>query len=301
MDSSIPRVETPKNQIAYIRTKWMNDRHIETVLYDHQDRILEVFNFGRSSSKVLNRYEGKRNPVTIYYYHSDSSDPGYITINTLRRTFNADGRVVVESHVHTSLSGMGYSTPNGFYKRFLAYTATGDTIITRTESSYRRDERDSSQRVNIDRWERDDKNLISRHYRLQVTKGPGELKPDTVYNFSQRFAYDATGKRKLAWFDAMYLWRFYIPEGPDTIWYQYDARNRLVAERHRYTTDMRHKKEIDTTGLKAGDKESIDWYRKKFFVGDSIFHNNDRVDLVRYQYDVFDPAKHLPLAIPGVN
>jgi|GEM_PF-1359990 hypothetical protein len=43
LDPGIPRIETDTAQIAYIRTKWLNDKHIETAFLNSQDRVLEVF------------------------------------------------------------------------------------------------------------------------------------------------------------------------------------------------------------------------------------------------------------------
>lgn len=301
LDSSIPRIETTSDQIAYLRTKWKNGKHIETALYDEQDRLLEVFSFGRSSLKLLNRYEGKNNTTAIHYYHNDSSTPGFIEIDTLRREFDSNGRVVAELHVRQTLSQFSRPKMEGFYRRYLAYSIAGDTIIKKSTSSYKSAEQDPSQVANIIQWERDDKKRLRRYYRLYVTKGPHNPQPDTIYHFSQRYAYDSAGRLKTAWFDNMHLGRFYLPAGPDTIQYQYNSQNRLIEERHRYTTDLRNKKEIDTTRLSASDRKSIQWYKKKFFVGDSIFHNNNKIDIVEYRYEVFDPAKHLPLAIPAVD
>ncbi|MGV3561053.1 hypothetical protein [Larkinella arboricola] len=295
LDSSIPRIQTPLDQIAYLRTKWKNDQHIETVFYDHQNRILEVYDFGLSNSKWLNIYEGDKPATSIYFYHSDSSEAGYITIDTLRRGFDSKGRLILESHIQASLSRFGEPKGEGFHKRYLAYSATGDTIVEKQESSYLSINHDSSQVADISHWDRDDKKRIRRFYRLYVFKGPADPQPDTIYHFSRQFAYDSEGKLKMAWFDSMYLGRFYAPAGPDTIWYQYNSQNRLIGERHRYTADMRNKREINTGSFSIAEKRSVEWDKKRFFEG--IAYNN-RIDLIRYQYEVFSPAKHLPLIIP---
>jgi len=148
--------------------------------------------------------------------------------------------------------------------------------------------------VNIDRWEKDKKQRLSRHYRLYVTRMPN----DTVYHYSQRFVYDADGRLTMAWFDYMHLGKRYDPAGADTIWYTYDSRNRLVAERRRYTTDMRNKNEQDTTGLSDFEKQMRASAREKFFVGTEYIPKNNRVVTTEYQCEVFDPKKHLPLKIP---
>lgn len=301
LDSSIPRLQTPIEEIAYLRTKWLNNKHIETVFYDHQNRIREMYSFGRSNSKWLNQYEGNNLTTTIYYYHSDSSGSGYIYIDTLRREFNSKGQLVAESTHNATMGRFTGPNPEGFTKRYLSYTSSGDTIIKKLESSYQSKGVDSSQVANINQWERDEKQRLTHQYRLYVFKGPSEPRPDTIYHFSKRFAYNASGKLKMTWFDYMYLWRFYSPAGPDTIWYQYDARGRLIAEKHRYTTDMRNKQAIDTTGRSAFDKQSIESYKKRFYTSDSIFTNNDRIDQIRYHYEQFDPARHSKLKIPNVE
>jgi hypothetical protein len=301
LDSSIPRIQSPVEQIGYLRTKWKNGHHIETVLYDHKNRILEVFSFGRTSSKLLNQYNGNNLTKTIHYYHSDSAPSGFIQIDTLRREFDKNGRLMVDSRVSATVSRFGNPNLEGFHKRYLAYTTRGDTIVKKIESSYTTGPRDSSQVADISRWERDAKQQLRRYYRLYVFKGPHDPFADTIYHFSQRFAYDSGGRLNMAWFDSMYLGRFYTPAGPDTIWYRYNLQNRLVEERHRYTTDRRNKREIDTTFLSAFEKKSVAWYKKKFYSGDSVFANNNRIDLIRYHYERFDPAKHLPLTIPAAD
>ncbi len=34
LDPGIPRIETDTSEIAYIRTRWLNDKHIETAFLD---------------------------------------------------------------------------------------------------------------------------------------------------------------------------------------------------------------------------------------------------------------------------
>ena len=85
LDRGIPRRESPDETIAYIRTKWRNGIHVETVFFDKQNRALEIFYFGRSNAKRLNQYRGNFLTTTIFYEHSDSSERGYVTIDTLRQ------------------------------------------------------------------------------------------------------------------------------------------------------------------------------------------------------------------------
>lgn len=296
LDPAIPRIETDTIQIAYVRTKWMNDKHIETAFLDSLDRVLELYRFGQSSLKTLDRYEGVNNNMTIRYYHSDSSPLGYVDVDTIRRAYNVMGRVVVKARTFGGIDKNNDHVPKvGYHTLYLDYTAQGDTIIKKVESSY--GTTNTSTVANIDRWEKDSKKRSGRHYRLYVMRMPS-LPLDTIYHFSKRFAYDLSGKLTLAWFDYMNLGQFYTPAGPDTIWYTYGPKNRLVSERHRYTTDMRNKSEPDTTGRNNFEKESLERYRKLFFIGDAIYPNSNRVDSIKYRYEVFDPKKHLPLKIP---
>lgn len=296
LDPGIPRLETPTEQIAYVRTKWRNEKHVETAFFDRQDRLLEVFRFGRSSGKTLNQYAGLVNTTTIGYYHSDSSPMGYVNVDTLRRTYNAAGRLIVEARTFGVIDKNTDQVPkDGYYQRYLDYTSRGDTIIKKVESSY--DTTNTSAVANIERWERDEKKRLKRHYRLYVMKKP-DRRNDTINHFSQRFAYNSSGKLALAWFDYMHLGKFYLPAGPDTIWYRYDSQNRLVEEKHVYTTDMRNKSEPDTVALSNSEDETDDFYRKKFFVGEKYSPNNNAINTIKYEYEAFDPTRHLPLKIP---
>ena len=294
LDESIPRLQSPVDQIAFLRTKWLNGRHIETVFYDRQDRVLEVFSFGRSCSKVLNYYEGNLQIRTVRYEHSDSSGPGFATIDSLVREFDAHGRLVMESHYYYMFSDFELYETSNSSKCYLDYAVNGDTIFKKQESSL---PPGSSQLINISRWERDNKKQIKRYYRLYVTNGSAKNRPDTMYHFSQNFSYDTRGKLKMAWFDSMYLGQFFWVAGPDTTWYRYDSENRLVEEKQRYTTNMRNKRAIDSTALSPSDRQSVNWHKERFFVSG----DNDRTDLIEYRYEKFDPAKHQKLAIPPPN
>ena len=127
----------------------------------------------------------------------------------------------------------------------------------------------------------------------------GKLQETTFLDkqVSHRFAYDQLGRRILAWYDLMYLGRFYIADGPDTIRYEYGRRNRPVREIHRYTTDMRNKREVDTTALNKADRRNIRDYRQRFFDKQRTFFNSNRTDTVEYQYEPFEVDKHLPLHV----
>lgn len=292
LDSGIPRVETPHEQIAYIRTKWMNDKHIETAFFDSQDRLLEVFRFGRTSVKTLHHYEGSKNMKTIHYYHSDSSPFGWIDVDTLRRTYDAKDRVIVESHTYSSSYSNMNPTEN-YYRRYLDYTTRGDTIITKQERGF--EYVDSLTIADIDSWEKDKNQRLRRHYRLNVTKTPS-YPPDTAYHYSQRFAYDSTGKLALAWFDYKRPGG-YVPGGTETISYRYDELNRLMEERY-YTGDVISYFEKIGIDVLPSSMQQDNWYGKNAFALDSALRNNKDYFSVTYQYETFDPEKHLPLKIP---
>jgi hypothetical protein len=294
LDRSIPRLQSADDQIAYFRIKYSNGRHIETTFYDHYDRILEIFNFGRSSSKVLNRYIGNFLTTTIRYEHGDSSEPGYISIDTLKRNYSSHGRLVMNSNIKGALSISGPVGLTEFDIQYLGYTANGDTIIIKRESSYKYD---SSQVADINKWERDDKHRLKSYFRLYVIQRNTELLPDTISHYSQQYAYDGYGRLSVAWFDHMYLGQFYLTAGPDTIKYYYDSQNRLLVEEHRYTNDMHNKQEVNTTGLPASEKESAEWRRNRFFNSS----DNNRIDSIKYHYEEYEAARHRSLVIPKVD
>ena len=295
LDPGIPRVETPNEEIAFVRTKWYNDKHIETAFLDSSDRILEVFGFGRTNSKILNQYKGSYLWKTTDYHHSDSAPYGWVTISTTYRKYGSKGRLISKLTAYSD-GGKSYgSNPTTHYtKRYLGYTTNGDTIVRKVERNFEMP--DLSTYLDIDRWEQDNKKQITRHYRLYVMPMPSG--PDTTNHYSQRFAYDSSGQLTMSWYDYMYLGDFYRAEGPDTVWYSYDGRNRLVKELRRFTTDMSNKSEPSSKGLTDSQKDTRKWDRDRFFIGDKIFHNNNKTDTVTYHYEAFDSEGHLPLKIP---
>ncbi len=296
LDPGIPHLETPHDKIAFVRTKWLNGKHIETTFLDSQDRALEIFRFGRTNLKELNQYEGANNTLTVNYYHSDSSPTGYVQIDSVRRKFDSTGQMVARLLSGGSNNGGGFSfDPEYRKKQSFTYTETGDTIVkTLMKKSAIPDTTFSSRK---EFWEKDDQGHLVYHYKLYVYKGQDGSR-DTINHFAQRYAYDSGGKLAMNWFEHMHLGRFYRPEGADTIWYKYDGQNRFVEEVHRYTTDMSNKSEPSTVGLTKFNKESRDRDRKRFLEGDEYFPNNDKTDTVKYKYEVFMPDKHLPLKIP---
>jgi hypothetical protein len=290
LDEAIPRLQSPVENIDRLRTKWHDGSHVETVFYDHQGRVIEKFNFGRSSWKELHFYEGDLQKKSIYYSHSDSSEPGYVSVDTVTRDFDANGRLALESHAPAELPERNSGSYRHPYQRYLTYTAKGDTIV-RLESIDKYD----PPLADIDRWERDEKNRLTRHYRLHVIGVPDPAHPDTIYDFSQRFAYDTRGRLKLAWFDSMYLGESYRVPGPDSIWYRYNLQNELSEEEHLYTTDMRNKREVDTTKLSPQKRESIRISRTHFINELGMINMRQGI---RYKYEKFDPSRHGKLIIP---
>ncbi len=297
LDPAIPRVETPSERIASVRTKWFNDKQIGTAFLDNQDRLLESFSFGHSNAKVLNVYDGPNNILTVRYRHSDSAPLRYISFDSLRRGFDLEGRLIYEFNLGRDEHNGSQTLPSDYYhKRYLGYTAAGDTIVKKVDTSYEMP--DTTQRVDIERWEVDENRRLKRHYKLYVLKsGP---RTDTTNHFSRQFVYDSSGRLALARYDYMYLRDFYYPEGPDTIRYYYDAQNRLTKELHRYTTNMSNKGEPTERGLSKAQRITRLQARKSFLEGYS-FRPSNRTDTIRYRYEAFDPKKHLPLKIPIIE
>lgn len=50
--------------------------------------------------------------------------------------------------------------------------------------------------------------------------------------------------------------------------------------------------------LNAPDRKKEAWYRKNYFMADSALRNNKDYTSIQYQYERFDPKKHLPLKVP---
>jgi hypothetical protein len=292
LDKSIPRLQSSIDQIASLRTKWWDDDHIETVYYDHQGRVLEKFSFGLSSSKELHFYEGNLQKKSIYYSHSDSSEPGYVSVDTVVREFDPNGRLVLESHQRGVLSENLNGSGRDSFKRHLSYAANGDTIVKLENQSGE----DRVPLANINLWERDKNNRVERHYRLYVMDSHKPGQADTIDHYSQKFAYDAEGRLILAWFENMYLGQFYLVPGADTVWYHYNSKNQLSEEQHLYTTDFRNKREIDTIRLSEQDRESVRYYRNSFL--SNAYWRGNKNYVIRYRYENFDPSRHAKLIIP---
>lgn len=291
LDESIPLLETPVDRIATVRIRRYDGKRKQLALFDRQERLLEEYNFGRSNSKVLNQYAGALRTRSVVHYHSDSSPGGYSTVTIYDYRYDQRDRLVGEEQRGEK------------WKRQIeyAYAPNGDTIRT-----IRREEpvikRLDYVIPSIDRWERNHRQQLVRHYSFYAIQASHEALPDTLWHFSQRYAYAPDGRRTMAWFDYMYLGRFYQAAGPDTIYYRYDTKGHLIGETHRYTTSMTNKREIDTTKLKRPDRRSIRVDRKRFFNGESPYlPSNDQTHQVRYQYEPFIPAKHIPLSIPSLD
>lgn len=293
LDRSIPRVETPSEQIATVRFTTSNGRLLQTVLFDRQGRLLEVYDFGRSNSRVRNWYDRQLKIRSVYHYHNDSNPSGQSQVREQRYGYDNTGRLQTEDiNGRTDSSPIGYN----FTIRY-SYNKQGDTVrsvsptIGRTESIL----------ANVDEWTYNQTRQRIRHYILYVLRMPAGQMPDTLYHSSRRFSYAPDGKLLKAWYDYMYLGEFYSPVGPDTVLYQYDQKRKLIGEIQRYTTDMRNKREIDSTKLDAWHRHYIQTYRQMFFFGTAYQSKNDRTNVIRYHYEVFDAKRHLPLLIPPLD
>lgn len=288
LDSSIPRIVSSPEQIATVRTKWINGKLLQTTFLDSQGRILEDFFYGRSNEKIHNEYINDRKIATTYYYHNDSSAPGYISITKRRFEYDRQGRLLREFRDEFGTNTTYYSKLEGSFVTYYRYTNQDTLKVERPVREYNR-----LKDIIVNRWERNPKGQLIRHYYFYELRTPNGLVDDTLSDYSQRFSYDTLGRRKLAWYDRMYLGRSYSPAGPDTIHYVYDTHNRLIREIHRHTTDMRNKQEIYSSGLDS----SIILDRKRFFEGDTYYRNNNYTDTVTYRYERFDPDKHIPLQV----
>ena len=251
--------------------------------------MVESFDFGLSSGKKLFFYKDSVLAKTIGYSHSDSDELNTASVDTAWYEYDGNARLIAERHRPARIPGL----PMGEgYELFWEYTATGDTIKKWKGADYG----DPFKTINLNRWERGDRQRITSHYKLYITQVP---EVDTNDYFTRRYAYDNGGKLKMVWFEHMYLGRYYTVPGPDTIWYTYDAHNRLVEERHRYTTDMRNKQEADTTNVRIPQMDYIRRLRKAFFEGEPYSPRNDKVVIVEYRYEQFDPKKHTELVMPN--
>ena len=288
LDFAIPRIVSDPQHIATVRTKWIKGKLLQTTFMDSQGRILEDFFYGRFNEKIYNAYINNRKVLTAHYYHSDSSAPGYINISKRRYEYDREGRVVREFRDEYKADGPGNEVLLNSFDYQYQYI-NGDTLLLENPAN----EHVKSNDFTINRWERNRKGQLIRHYYFYELRTPNGLVDDTLSDYSQRFSYDKLGRRKLAWYDRMYLGRSYSPAGPDTIHYVYDTNNRLIREIHRHTTDMRNKQEIYSSGLDS----SIILDRKRFFEGDTYYRNNNYTDTVTYRYERFDPDKHIPLQV----
>ena len=292
LDKAIPRLQTPAGQIAWFRTTWRNGAHIGTVFYDRENNILESFQFGRWSTKKQYFYKSGRVDKTIAYVHGDSDEPGNAGVDTVLFEYDKQTRVVAETHRLGRITTDDSITDRAVYKLFWEYTMSGDTLLKKWEGRY---EPLPSTIIHVNRWEKDARNRVTSHYKLYVIEGSFQ---DTTEHFMRRYLYDPKGRLKMTWFESMYLGRFYTPPGPDTIVYNYDPQGRLATERHRYTTNMRNKREVDTTRLSETDRELVRSYRAGFLTGERYSRKNDWVDHIEYRYEAFDPENHGELEIP---
>ncbi len=264
----------------------------QTTFLDKQDRVLEDFLYGRTNEKIWNQYAGDKKVSSTHYYHNDSSPPGYVDVSKSRYEYDLQGRVVRVLKEEGEIE-LGIECKNGSSVYTNTYIGGTDTLVSQLPVA----EPNRSTLIDSIRWERNQQGQLIRHYRLYVMKMPRDPRLDTITYYSQRFSYDKAGRRRLAWYDLIYLGRFYLVNGPDTIWYEYGRGNRSVREIHRYTTEMRNKREIDTTALDNSWRKFVRDDRKRFFDKQRTFFNSNRTDTVEYRYEPFDAGKHLPLHV----
>jgi len=290
LDTGIPGVETPVGEIAYLRTKWRNGKHIKTAFYDRQNRLREVFWFGRSNGKRRFRYKGSQLVETVVYDHSDSSPRGHVSVSRYQNFYDRNGRLVRDRSLFGYYSDEMDTTIYDIYQRHLAYKPNGDTIVVRKEKVKGRPDPESKEVVlaKVNRWYHDEQNQLVRYYHLQVD-GIRKSRSYTVLHFSRRFAYDTRGRLSRIWYEAGAPGRLIRPFGPDTIHCAYDRRGRLIQEKLIYTTNLRPNRDPAIDPGKSHKTESKE---------NAIRTITEKVEVFSYQYEAFDPKKHLPVQVP---
>lgn len=276
---------------------WWNGHLQQTAFLDGKDKVLEEFRYGRSNEKTLYRYVADKLVYLAHYYHNDSSEPGVAQLVERRFSYDRRGRLIQVRSLFTDLKRRMPKKEYDPAIDYYSYVSPYDTLIN-GRPSWQLSESNDSTIGNRDHWARNEQGQLVQHHLFYVTKMPNSSRLDTIYYSSQRFAHNSAGQLQLAWFDRMYLGRFYTPAGPDTIHYQYDSRSRLVRQVLRYTTDRRNKIEIDTTTLDSFERTTVADYRQLFFndpTWSTLKHN--RTDTIKYRYEPFDPRKHLPLQV----
>lgn len=271
LDKAIPRVETPIDQIALIRTKTIDGQLKQTTLFDREGRILEEYNFGRTNSKLINQYDGPLKVRAVTYFHNDDNMPATNDVMVYSYRYDQRGRLYQEIVAGKKME----------HTISYAYAPNGDTIRSispELEGPVR----------DVDRWTRNGKGELVGHYRLYLSS-PQNGKPDTIIRMLRRYAYTPEGQLLYAWNDGKY---------PHIVRYQYDRLGRLIAELHEHS--------IDTTAGQTSNslKEKLER------IASGPLHKRDPLnglltykspDTVRYHNEPFDPKRYLPLYIPPLD
>jgi hypothetical protein len=170
LDSSIPRVVTFPEQIATVRTKWLDGKLQQTTFLDKQDRVLEDFLYGRTNEKIWNEYTDDKKSSSTHYYHSDSEPSGYVHLLKSKYDYDQIGHV---THIHKKDADIGIMQSERVTLSrdvYYVYKNSGDTLLIQIPKPGL----NSSTVIDSIRWERNNQGQLARNLRLYVMKMPQE-------------------------------------------------------------------------------------------------------------------------------
>ncbi|MBO0947023.1 hypothetical protein [Fibrella forsythiae] len=224
LDKGIPQIETPFDQIALVRSTLIDKQLMQTTLLDREGRTLEVYNFGRTNSKLLNQYDGPFKVRSVTYFHNDDNRTGTNDVAVHHYSYDRQGRLYQEIVAGTQRE----------QTILYSFAADGDTIKSVLPDV------DAAVRTDTDQWIRNEKGQLVRYLRLYVSSSQNG-KSDTIIRLSRRYAYSPDGRLARTWYDGKY---------PETVRYQYDRLGRLISEQHEHTINQTTRNEF--TYRKAG-------------------------------------------------
>jgi len=272
LDKGIPQIETPFDQIALVRNTLIDGQLTQTTLLDRAGRTLEQYNFGRTNSKLLNQYDGLFKVRSVTYFHNDDNRAGKNDVAVHQYRYDRQSRLYQEI-----VTGIKWEQTILY-----SFAANGDTIKLVSP------EVDAPVRPDTDQWIRNEKGQLVRHLRLYVSS-PQNGKSDTIIRSSRRYAYSPDGRLLRSWYDGTY---------PKTVRYQYDRSGRLIGELHEHTIDTTDEQQISSSKPDSEVLQGNKLRKHRPLTGVVTYRE---ADTVRYQHEVFDPKRHLPLYIPPLD